>query len=93
MKDVAGDIFADAKVVGEIRLTAGRVVRVRTLLVHGRPRVDVRLFVPGEERDETVPTRKGLVLPAEKLDDFMTLLGQVPAPAVPKSAGKGRAPG
>ena len=59
--------------VGEIPIGEKSVVKVSKFTGRdGRRRVDNRLFVAGERY--TGPTRRGVALPVEKLEDLIALL-------------------
>ncbi|MDA4136000.1 MAG: transcriptional coactivator p15/PC4 family protein [Thaumarchaeota archaeon] len=62
--------------IGEIKLTDASTVRVSTFDGRdGKKRVDLRLFLTGAKY--TGPTRKGVSLPVDQLQQLKALLEQV----------------
>lgn len=46
-------------------------VRVQPIRWQGSPRVDVRLFIWAEELEKMIPTRRGLSLRLDQIDEFV----------------------
>ena len=67
------DGIADQRELGRVQLGPRAVVIVRTLRVQGDVRGDIRKFVIRPDGEE-VPTRMGVSLPFERVDELRELV-------------------
>jgi len=49
-------------------------IRVEPMQWEGKPRIDVRLWVYAEEKNEMIPTKRGLTVRLDQLDEIMDKL-------------------
>jgi len=79
--------FSNVTDIGEVRTGVGRSIHVRSLEVHGHRRIDIRLFYENDA-GKYLPSRKGFVLPLDRLDNLMSVLASVPDDKHTNFAGK-----
>jgi hypothetical protein len=51
-------------------------IRVEPMQWEGKPRIDVRLWVYAEEKGEMIPTKRGLSVRLDQLDEIQTSLSE-----------------
>jgi hypothetical protein len=49
-------------------------IRIEPMQWEGKPRIDVRLWVYAEEKNEMIPTKRGLTVRLDQLDEIMDKL-------------------
>lgn len=72
------DGITDQVEIGRIELSARACIVVRTLRLRGEPRADIRKFVINRDGQE-VPTRMGVSLPYERVDQLRELVARLAA--------------
>lgn len=51
-------------------------IRIEPMEWDGKPRIDVRLWVYAEEKGEMIPTKRGLSVRLDQLDEIQTSLSE-----------------
>ena len=54
------------------------VVKLRKSTFKGKEYIDLRLYVKGEGDNEDIPTKKGVNVPIEKIDELKKALTKLP---------------
>lgn len=76
-KPQMGGLMAD-RIIGDIERNPTEIVRVGINSYKGKEYVDMRIYYK-DDAGEWKPTKKGVTVVPEKLDAFLTLLGEAKA--------------
>lgn len=81
-------------VIGTVEKNATERIAVRRVERRGRVYVDIRIEWRRQDGDEFYPSKRGVVIPAEALDDVLALLESAQQqPSTGRGAGRRRRPG
>lgn len=69
---------AEEQILYEFDKNEREVVKLRKSNFKGKEYIDLRLYVKGQEGADDIPTKKGVNLPIEKLEELKKALTKLP---------------